>query len=57
MCSGLTNKFELAKKWITNTDTDIFIMQEAELTKTTDLDYLKIVNYDLHYTKLAQRQD
>ena len=49
-CLGLPNKIDLARKWITTMDMDIFAIQEAEITKDVDLDFLKITNYELQTT-------
>jgi hypothetical protein len=50
-CLGLPNKIDQARLWTKKLNPDIFIIQEAEITRTTDIKLLNIKSYSLHHTK------
>lgn len=47
LCLGLSNKIDLARKWIAKLDLDVVFFTEAEIGKSTNIDLLAIKNYNL----------
>jgi len=49
-CLGLPNKIDMAIKWITHHKPNVFIIQEAEITHSTNQNLLEIKNYQFTST-------